>query len=83
MCLAIPLCIMEILENDMAIAGEGGNATRISLSLLEENVAPGDFVLVHAGFAISFVDPEEARETLRCLSEMAAIADREEAEPTD
>ena len=62
----------------MAISVEGSRALVViedveynaSLLLLED-VRPGDFVLLHAGFAIEKVDPEEAAETMRLLLEIA------------
>ena len=69
MCLAIPALIMSI-EGLMARAEVGGVARTISLALTPE-AQVGDYVLVHAGFAISIVDAQEAQETLRLLRELA------------
>jgi hydrogenase expression/formation protein HypC len=60
MCLAIPLRVIEI-EGKMARVESGGTQTRCRIDLL------GDYVLVHAGLAISRLDQEEAEETLRLL----------------
>ena len=75
MCLAIPALVVEILEQEQAIVDMGGVRKPISTALLDE-VAVGDYVIVHVGFALSRLDPEEAAETLKLFAEMAeAISD--------
>jgi hydrogenase expression/formation protein HypC len=75
MCLAIPALVVEILEQEQAIVDTGGVRKPISTALLDE-VAVGDYVIVHVGFALSRLDPEEAAETLKLFAEMAeAISD--------
>ena len=71
MCLAIPARVVELPEDDVAVVDLGGVRKRISL-LLVEGVAVGDYVIVHVGFALSRLDPEEAEETLALLHEAAA-----------
>ena len=61
MCLAIPARIVE-LEGDNAVVDVMGNRFRAKTTLLPE-IKVGSLVLVHAGFAISIVDEEEARKT--------------------
>ncbi len=68
MCLAVPLRIITLLDNDMALAGDEGGRLRISLSLLDEPVHEGDHVLIHAGFAIARVAREEAEETIAMVT---------------
>lgn len=68
MCLAVPAKIIEI-DNQMATVEIGGSRREASLILLPE-AARGDYVLLHAGFAISRVDEEEALETLRLFKAM-------------
>nr|PZN41460.1 MAG: hypothetical protein DIU70_06520 [Bacillota bacterium] len=70
MCLAIPGQVVELLPDRLAVVDLGGITRRASLDLLE-GVAVGDWVAIHAGFAIAKLDPEEARETLALLREMA------------
>ena len=60
MCLAIPVRIIE-LEGDIAVVGAIGNRWNAKTTLLD-NPKVGDLVLVHAGFAISRVDENEAKE---------------------
>ena len=71
MCLAIPACVVELPEDDVAVVELGGVRKRISL-LLVEDVAVGDYLIVHVGFALSRLNPEEAEETLTLLHEVAA-----------
>ena len=65
MCLAVPMRITKI-EEEKATAELEGVKRQISLGLLE-NVNIGDYVIVHAGFAIQELDQKEAKETLRLL----------------
>jgi hydrogenase expression/formation protein HypC len=68
MCLAIPAKVKSIQGSNALVVIEDVEYTA-SLLLLE-NVSPGDFVLIHAGFAIEKVDPEEAAETMKLLREI-------------
>ncbi len=68
MCLAIPAKVLEV-SGDTAIVDFGGVKREICIALLE-NVKPGDYVLVHTGFAIQVIDEEEAMETLRLWEEL-------------
>jgi len=63
MCVAIPGEILAIERDGTALADFGGTRRTVSLALLEA-AAVGDYVIVHAGFALHRVDPEEARQTL-------------------
>ncbi len=72
MCLAIPALVVEILEQEQAIVDMGGVRKPISTALLDE-VAVGDYVIVHVGFALNRLDPEEAAETLKLFAEMAEV----------
>lgn len=68
MCLAIPARIVE-LEQDMAVVDAMGNRYKAKTTLLPE-AKLGDLVLIHAGFAISFVDEEEAKKTWQLIAEI-------------
>ena len=68
MCLAIPARIIE-LEGDNAVVDAMGNRFRAKTTLLPE-AKLGDLVLIHAGFAISLVDEEEAKETWQLIAEI-------------
>jgi hydrogenase expression/formation protein HypC len=71
MCLALPSLIKELRPDDMALVELGGVTKEISVVLVED-VQPGDYVIVHVGFALSKVDPAEAAKTLALFAEMAA-----------
>ena len=68
MCLAIPAKIVKI-ENGMGTIDMDGTQREVSL-LLQEDATVGDYVIVHAGFAIHRVDEEEALESLKFLRQM-------------
>ena len=68
MCLAIPMKILKI-EGDKAIVSSSGVQRSIGISFMK-NVKPGDYVIVHAGFAIEKLDPAKAEETLKLLEEI-------------
>jgi hydrogenase expression/formation protein HypC len=76
MCLAIPAEVIQI-DDTLATVQVGESLRKASLMLLPD-AQVGDYVIVHAGFALHRVDPEEARESLRLLRELAAMGDREE-----
>ena len=72
MCLAIPAEVIELLPADMAKVNLSGVTKDISLGLVED-VQPGDYVLVHVGYALSKIDPDEAAKTLALFAEMGAL----------
>ena len=69
MCLAIPARVAEILEGDQAIVDLGGVRKDVSLALLDD-VNIGDYVIVHVGYALQKLDPDEAEKTLALFAEM-------------
>jgi len=69
MCLAIPARIVE-LKGDNAVVDAMGNRWKAKTTLLSE-AKLGDLVLIHAGFAISLVDEEEAKKTWQLLEEIS------------
>ena len=77
MCLAIPSKIIH-LDNDMATIDVDGVQRQASLLLLEDAVV-GDYVIVHAGFAIHKIDEATALETLEFLKEAAALVEGDES----
>ena len=74
MCLAIPARVATIEENHMATVDIMGVTRKVSLDLVPEAVE-GDFVLVHAGFALQVVDEEFANETLELLKTLPFFED--------
>lgn len=73
MCLAIPARIESFPAESMARVrvGDGDVLMDVCTMLLPEEPAPGDYVIVHAGFALHSLTPEQARESLELLREMA------------
>jgi hydrogenase expression/formation protein HypC len=69
MCLGVPMQVVS-LHDDMVTAEMDGVQREASLMMLGEPVAVGDYVIVHAGFAIARIDPAEAQETLRLMREL-------------
>lgn len=68
MCLAIPARVVELRENDVAIVDLGGVKKDVSLALVED-VQVGDYVIIHVGYALTRLDPEEAEKTLALMAE--------------
>ena len=71
MCLAVPMRVVHIEEN-VARVNVGGAEKTVRLEIIDELPKVGDYVLVHAGFAIHLIDEEEARITLGYLKELFA-----------
>ncbi len=70
MCLAVPMKVLSLSEG-MGAVEISGVKKQVDLSLLEE-VDVGDYVLIHAGFALSRLDEKEAKITLKAFDELAA-----------
>lgn len=79
MCLAVPMRIVSINDGTATIES-GGLTQRASLLLVPEAVV-GDFVLVHAGFAITVLDADEAAERERLFAELLEAEDEPGWEP--
>lgn len=76
MCLAIPAQITEMKDNRLATVDILGVTRDVALDLTPQAVV-GDFVLVHAGFAIEIVDPDYAQETIDLIKEFPELAGEE------
>ena len=77
MCLAIPARIIE-LDEDVAVVDAMGNRFKAKTTLLPE-AEVGNLVLIHAGFAISLVDEEEAKKTWELIEQITELQDESEA----
>ncbi len=82
MCLGIPGQIVEIIDEDiyLAKASVGGVRRNINIGLVhheEEQVEPGDWVLIHVGFAMSKLDEDEAHAALRALEQIGEEYEQE------
>ncbi|HYA72799.1 MAG TPA: HypC/HybG/HupF family hydrogenase formation chaperone [Roseiarcus sp.] len=67
MCLAIPVQVSEILPDEMAKVSIDGVAKIVSTALVED-LQVGDYVVLHVGYALAKIDPEEAERTLELLA---------------
>jgi hydrogenase expression/formation protein HypC len=82
MCLAIPGHVVEIVDdvNRLAKVDVGGVVRNVNIGLLDRDgagVVPGDWVLIHVGFALSKVDEDEAHATLDLLRRMGEAFEQE------
>ena len=80
MCLGIPGRIVEIRDDDgmaMGVVDFGGVRREVCLAYVADQVQPGDYAIVHVGFAISRVDEEEAQRTFDVLREMSQLDELE------
>jgi hydrogenase expression/formation protein HypC len=75
MCLAVPAKITRLEDSGQGTADYMGSEVKANFSLVPK-ARPGDWVILHAGFAISLLDKKEARETLRLFKEMGAASRR-------
>ena len=71
MCLALPVKVVELCGDDLAVVDLGGIRKEISLALVDD-VQVGDYVILHVGYALSKLDPEEAERTLALFAEVSA-----------
>ncbi len=67
MCLAIPVCITEIVDDEHALASSGGVIREINTALVDD-LSVGDYVILHVGYALSRLDQAEAERTLAAMS---------------
>jgi hydrogenase expression/formation protein HypC len=73
MCLAVPAKVLEVRDDNMALVDISGTQREISLMVLDGDAAPGDYVLIHVGYAIEKIDEEEAQRTLAMFEELAML----------
>jgi len=83
MCLGVPGKVVDVVRHEVGIqmghVQFGGIQKEVCLSFLPD-IQPGDYVIVHAGFAISQIDEEEAAKTLEILREMGELVELTESE---
>jgi len=72
MCLAIPVQVTALHADQLATVSAGGVVKQVSLALLDD-VAVGDYVLLHVGYALHKVSEEEAQRTLALMAEAGAL----------
>jgi hydrogenase expression/formation protein HypC len=74
MCLAVPVKIEALLDQQQALVNLGGVSTTISVALVE-NLQPGDYVILHVGYALNKLDQEEAEATLKLFADHPITAE--------
>ena len=72
MCLAIPVQVSEILPDEMAKVSLDGVVKIVSTALVDD-LQVGDYVVLHVGYALAKIDPEEAERTLEMLASAGAL----------
>jgi len=72
MCLAIPARVIELLPDEMARVSLDGVVVNASMALIED-VAIGDYIVLHVGYALAKIDEDEALRTLSLLREAALL----------
>ena len=81
MCLAVPAKVISVTENE-AVVDYNGVRTTTRLDTLTEPVAPGDYVLIHTGFAIRRLSATDGEETLKLFDELAKSLDLANSSPS-
>ncbi|MCP4598838.1 HypC/HybG/HupF family hydrogenase formation chaperone [Neptuniibacter sp.] len=79
MCLAIPVRIEEIIDAETAIADIGGVRKEINVALIGD-LYVGDYVIMHVGYALNKIDPEEAEKTLALFAELDELSQQQAIE---
>ncbi|MEH6473899.1 MAG: HypC/HybG/HupF family hydrogenase formation chaperone [Halopseudomonas sp.] len=79
MCLAIPVRIEQLLDDDTALADIGGVKKEVNVALIDD-LTIGDYVILHVGYALNKIDPEEAAKTLAMFAELDDAAKLESIE---
>ena len=77
MCLAIPAKVLSV-EGNVATVDLAGTRARARLDALGEEVHAGDWLLIHTGFAIRRLDPQDAQETLQLFEELFSALEAED-----
>ena len=68
MCLAVPMKILSLIDSTRAIASQASGEMEVDIALLE-SVKPGDYVIVHAGYALEVLETDEAESRIEILEE--------------
>ncbi len=72
MCLAVPARVVALVDDDQALVDLGGVRKHVSLALVE-GIVPGDYVIVHVGYALARLDLHEAERTLAIFAEAGLL----------
>lgn len=71
MCLALPACVIDVDAAGHGVVDMGGVRKQVSFALLDD-VRPGDYVIVHVGYALTLLDQDEAQATLALFTQLQA-----------
>ena len=82
MCLGVPGRVLEV-HGTMALVDFFGVSRQVRLELVDEPVAPGDYILNHVGFAIRRIAPEDVADTLALYDELLRRADADDLMTAD
>lgn len=78
MCLAIPAQVKKFIDDNIIIADFGKGVSReVSTALMPEEIKVGDWILIHTGYAVAKMEPEEAKETLAMWEEIWKLEEEE------
>lgn len=77
MCLAIPARVVELIDESNVVIDLGGVRKQVSTALVD-GAALGDYLIIHVGYAIGRIDPDEARRTLEMFAELSDTANTEQ-----
>ena len=78
MCLAVPVRVTALFDDQWVDIEVGGIRTRVSIGLIDD-VKVGDYVIVHVGFALSRVDEDEAKKVFEYLKQIEELGELKEA----
>lgn len=79
MCLAIPVRVEQVIDDDTALVDIGGVNKEVSITLVDD-VHVGDYVILHVGYALNKLDPEEAKKTLELFAQMESAMQKSQQE---
>jgi len=79
MCLGVPMQVTSISEDNSAVVEFGGTRLEVRLDIVDQRPEVGDYVIVHAGFAIHWIDPDEAKVTQDLFRDIMAEQEAFEA----
>jgi len=78
MCLAIPVRIEQLIDEERALADIGGVRKEINIALVDD-LQVGDYVILHVGYALNRLDPAEAARTLALFEELGQLQEARDA----
>jgi hydrogenase expression/formation protein HypC len=75
MCLGVPMQVTSLSEDNSAVVEFEGTRLEVRLDIVDQRPEVGDYVIVHAGYAIHWIDPEEAKITQELLKDVIAASE--------